>query len=71
VGILLIEHDVAMVMRTCDRVAAINFGREIVTGTPAEVRAHPVVITAYLGRSERAVEPAETAPSAQIAGGGE
>jgi ABC-type branched-subunit amino acid transport system ATPase component/branched-subunit amino acid ABC-type transport system permease component len=71
VGILLIEHDVAMVMRTCDRVAAINFGREIVTGTPAEVRAHPVVITAYLGRSQRAAEPAETAPSAQIAGGGE
>jgi hypothetical protein len=35
------------------------------------VRAHPVVIAAYLGRSERAVEPAETAPSAQIAGGGE
>ena len=70
-GILLIEHDVAMVMRTCDRVAAINFGREIVTGTPAEVRAHPVVITAYLGRSERAAEPAETAPSARIAGGGE
>jgi sulfate-transporting ATPase len=68
VGILLIEHDVAMVMRTCDRVAAINFGREIVTGTPAEVRAHPVVITAYLGRSEQAAVPTGPGQTGEIAG---
>jgi sulfate-transporting ATPase len=60
-GILLIEHDVSMVMRTCDRVVALNFGEEIITGTPAEVRAHPVVISSYLGRSEQA-HPAEPDP---------
>lgn len=48
-SILLIEHDVAMVMSTCDRVVAINFGRELATGTPAEVRANEAVITSYLG----------------------
>jgi sulfate-transporting ATPase len=67
VGILLIEHDVSMVMRTCDRVAAINFGKEIVTGAPAEVRAHPVVISAYLGRSEQAAMPAQAAPPERTA----
>jgi sulfate-transporting ATPase len=65
VGVLLIEHDVSMVMRTCDRVVAINFGEEIVTGTPAEVRAHPVVISAYLGRAEAAAHSdVPAAPSA-------
>jgi ABC-type branched-subunit amino acid transport system ATPase component/ABC-type branched-subunit amino acid transport system permease subunit len=56
-GILLIEHDVSMVMRTCDRVVAMNFGEEIITGTPDEVRSHPVVISAYLGRAGH-TEPA-------------
>ena len=48
-AVLLVEHDVSMVMRTCDRVAALEFGREIVTGTPDEVRRHARVIEAYLG----------------------
>ena len=48
-SVLLIEHDVAMVMSTCDRVVAINFGRELATGTPAEIRANEAVVTAYLG----------------------
>ena len=48
--VLLVEHDVAMVMDTCDRVVAVEFGREIVTGTPEVVRSHPRVIEAYLGQ---------------------
>jgi ABC-type branched-subunit amino acid transport system ATPase component/ABC-type branched-subunit amino acid transport system permease subunit len=49
VGILLVEHDVALVMRTCDRVVAIDFGKEMASGTPSEVRTNPRVVEAYLG----------------------
>ncbi len=49
IGVLLVEHDVQMVMDTCDRVVAIDFGNAIVSGVPEEVRNHPGVISAYLG----------------------
>ena len=58
IAVLLVEHDVAMVMSTCDRVIAIEFGREIFTGTPDEVRSHPRVIEAYLGVSRPEEVPA-------------
>ena len=58
IAVLLVEHDVAMVMRTCDRVVAIEFGREILTGTPEQVRSHPRVIEAYLGHRQAEVAPA-------------
>lgn len=48
-AVLLVEHDVPMVMRTCDRIVAISFGQELITGTPAEVRSDGAVISAYLG----------------------
>ncbi|MDO9201676.1 MAG: ABC transporter ATP-binding protein [Hydrogenophaga sp.] len=52
VTVLLVEHHMGLVMKISDRVVALNFGKKIAQGTPAEVRAHPEVIRAYLGADE-------------------
>ena len=50
VTLLIIEHDMNVIKRLCQRIVALDYGQKIVEGTFNEVRNHPKVIEAYLGR---------------------
>lgn len=52
-GMLVVEHDMRLIMRLCNRLHVLQSGRTIGEGTPSEVRENPMVIEAYLGLSEK------------------
>jgi branched-chain amino acid transport system ATP-binding protein len=47
--IVLVEHDMRAVMRLCERITVLNFGKVLAEGAPDQVRRHPEVMAAYLG----------------------
>ncbi len=49
ITVVMVEHDMSLVNRVSDRVIALNYGRVLAMGAPAEVQRHPDVIAAYLG----------------------
>jgi ABC-type branched-subunit amino acid transport system ATPase component len=48
-GVLVIEHDMRVIMRLCERIQVLDYGKTISIGTPEEVQRDPAVVTAYLG----------------------
>src|SRR5215210_3786167 len=50
-GVLLIDHNMALVMAVCDRIHVLDQGRTLAAGTPAEIRGNIDVAAAYLGES--------------------
>lgn len=54
IGVLVIEHDMTLIMRLCDRIQVLDHGKTIALGAPAEVRSDPEVLRAYLASSGEA-----------------
>jgi branched-chain amino acid transport system ATP-binding protein len=53
-GLLVIEHDMRMIMRLCERIQVLDSGATLATGPPAEIRSNEAVIDAYLGSASEA-----------------
>jgi len=56
VSMLLVDHDMSLVMRVCDYVYVLDFGKLLARGQPAAIRGDPKVVAAYLG--EESTQPA-------------
>ena len=50
IGLLVIDHDMSLIMRLCDRIVVLNRGQMIADGDPKTIQSNPAVIEAYIGR---------------------
>jgi ABC-type branched-subunit amino acid transport system ATPase component/ABC-type branched-subunit amino acid transport system permease subunit len=67
IGVLVVEHDVPLILQTCDRIVALDFGRKIAEGTPDTISRDARVIEAYLGTDEvTSLQPASATASAAV-----
>ncbi len=64
-GLLLVEHDMALVMEVCEHIYVMDFGQLIFEGSPEEVRTSPIVQAAYLG-TEAGLAPVTAAEAARV-----
>jgi branched-chain amino acid transport system ATP-binding protein len=48
-GVLLVEHDMRIIFRVCERIQVLDYGKSIAVGTPDEIRTNKQVVAAYLG----------------------
>ena len=58
IGLLVVDHDLPMIMRLCDKVVVLNEGRVIAHGIPEEIQRNPDVIEAYIGKRQSEVDKA-------------
>jgi ABC-type branched-subunit amino acid transport system ATPase component len=58
-AILIVDHDLRLIMRLCERIHVLAEGKTICEGTAEEVRRDPAVVQAYLGTTEKGVRPGE------------
>jgi branched-chain amino acid transport system ATP-binding protein len=70
VSMLLVDHDMSLVMRVCDYVYVLDFGKLLARGQPSAIRNDPKVLAAYLGEESKKltgdVEPIARAPRDEL-----